>query len=99
MGDVMRHCRVEMVLFDLDGTLIDSFSLVFKGYKKAIYHFSKVYMTDKQVINLLVKLKSKLFTNFLGKKMEINVLDYTTVTTRNITIALSAYSMVYIKFL
>jgi pyrophosphatase PpaX len=59
---------VEMVLFDLDGTLIDSFSLVFKGYKKAIYHFSKVYMTDKQVINLFGETEKQAFYKLFGKE-------------------------------
>lgn len=64
----MKRIRAGMVLFDLDGTLIDSFSLVFKGYKKAIYHFTKTIMTDKDIMNLFGETDQQAFCKLLGEE-------------------------------
>ncbi len=63
----MKENRFEHVIFDLDGTLVDSLSITFQEFRKTIIKFSGKEYKDDEILSLFGPSEVQIFEKLFGK--------------------------------
>ncbi len=72
----MRESRFEHVIFDLDGTLVDSLGVTFHEFRRTIIMFSGREYKDEEILSLFGPSEVQIFENLFGKEKALEAYKF-----------------------